>query len=307
MSLASLQSSFKKGKITKQEYIHKMHKRHGYLFEYTDFIKNTDIAKIEVQNDLLIFTSRANKVKMIVDSKDKRTTPVEILNFGAFEKNDFPMLLQLIDKGDIVFDIGANIGWVSISISKAKKRVKVFAFEPVKNTYLDLKNNIKLNHVTNIKTFNFGFADKEKELTFYYNPMDSGSASLKDVSMSKDVQKITCQFKKLDNFMLDVKAKIDFIKCDVEGAEIFVFNGGLRTIGKHKPIIFVEMLRKWAAKFKYTPNDTIALLKKLGYNCYVAEGDTLVQFTKMDEDTIRTNFFFLHQVKHRKKIAQFAK
>lgn len=284
-----------------------MHKRHAYLFEYMKFIKNTDIAKIEIQDDLIVFTSRTHRVKMIVNIDDKRTTPIEILNFGAFEKNDFQMLVQLVDKGDIFFDIGANIGWVSISVLKAIKDIQVFAFEPVENTYQILKENIHINHASNIKTYNFGFADQEKKLTFYYNPKDSGSASLANLSMSKDVQNIKCAFKKLDNFVMDTKTEINFIKCDVEGAEIFVFKGGLQTIARDKPVIFVEMLRKWAAKFNYSPNGTIALLKKLGYNCYIAVDETLVQFKKMDENTVQTNFFFLHPKKHSKKISQFRK
>src|SRR3989344_2958651 len=305
MHLATLQASFKNGKISKQQYIKKMHKRHGFLFEYREFIKSTDIAKIEISDDRISFTSRTHGIKMHVNPNDKRTTPIEILNFGAFEKNEFPLLLQLVDKGDSFFDIGANIGWVSISVAKIIKNVAVFAFEPVCSTYDFLRDNIKLNNVKNIKTYNFGFAEEEKEFTFYFNPNDSGSASLANTSMNDEVQQITCIFKTLDNFIKSSKAKIDFIKCDVEGSEILVFKGGLKAIEKSKPIIFAEMLRKWTVKFHYTPNDTIGLLKKIGYNCYTASGETLTPFFAMDEKTIQTNFFFLHKEKHREKIARF--
>lgn len=307
MSLYRLHASYISGKITKQEYIRKMHKNHMRLFEYMQFIKNTDITKIEISDNRLIFTSRKYGVKMFIDTKDSRTTPIEILNFGAFEKNDFPMLLKLVDKGSIVFDIGANIGWVSISIAKAVKDYSIFAFEPIKTTFQRLNNNIKINKIKNIKTFNFGFSNEEKEQMFYFNPNDSGSASLANITLNENVQEIKGSLRKLDFFVKESKIRVDFIKCDVEGAEILIFKGGLDTIKINKPIIFVEMLRKWTAKFSYHPNDTIALLKRLGYNCYITQDDKLVQFSKMDEQTVQTNFFFLHKSKHSKKIYQYVK
>ncbi|WP_342228107.1 FkbM family methyltransferase [Rickettsiella endosymbiont of Rhagonycha lignosa] len=54
--------------------------------------------------------------------------------------------------------------------------------------------------------------------------------------------------------------KLDFIKCDVEGAELTIYTGGINVIREHKAIIFTEMLRKWSVKFNYHPNDIIALL-----------------------------------------------
>lgn len=307
MKLAVLQTLFQNGNLSKQEYIQKMHNRHGALFEYMQFIKNTDIEKIEIKNDLLIFTSRMHKIKMVVDPNDKRTIPLEVLNFGAFEKNEFPMLLRLVKQGDTFFDIGANIGWVSISISKAVKDVKIFAFEPIEETYKKLRNNIRINHVKIIKTFNFGFSDKEEERIFYYNPENTGATSLANILMNKNVRQVKCQLKTLDNFVADHNKKIDFIKCDVEGAEILIFKGGLKAIEKHKPIMLTEMLRKWTAKFNYHPNDTIALLKKMGYNCYAVHQNKLVPFRKIDENTLQTNFFFLHSKKHADKISQYIK
>ena len=45
----------------------------------------------------------------------------------------------------------------------------------------------------------------------------------------------------LDEFVKGKKTKVDFIKCDVEGAELLVFTGGIKSIEKYKPIIFAEM------------------------------------------------------------------
>jgi hypothetical protein len=89
----------------------------------------------------------------------------------------------------------------------------------------------------------------------------------------------------------------------VEGAEYFVFKGGVETISKHLPIVFTEMLRKWAAKFGYHPDHIIELFKEFGYQCYASSGGKLKIFDKVSEETVQTNFFFLHPMKHAEKIA----
>lgn len=307
MRMQKLKQKYINGTISKPDYINKMYKVHQYLSEYSDFIKNTNIAKIEISDDKVIATSRDNNIKAVVNAFDKRTAPVEIINFGAFEKNDFPMLLKIVDNDSTFFDIGANIGWVSMNVAKMKKNIRIFAFEPIKQSFAYLKQNIRINSIKNFKAFNFGFSDEKKELPFYFNPEDSGSASAANLSESLKVKRITCSLKKLDDFILKTNINIDCIKCDVEGGELFVLQGAIKTLEKQKPMIFVEMLRKWTLKFNYNPNITIALLKKLGYNCYVAVDGKLIRFTKMDDKTIQTNFFFLHKVKHADKIIKFAK
>ena len=107
----------------------------------------------------------------------------------------------------------------------------------------------------------------------------------------------------MDTFVKDEKiSALDFVKCDVEGAEYFVYQGGLETLKKFKPIIFSEMLRKWSAKFDYHPNDIINLLKQIGYLCFVIRGRKLEEFTLMDENTLETNFIFLHKEKHAQQV-----
>lgn len=300
--LNSLKQRYKKGFISKPNYINKMYNVHKILFDYSEFIKETDISKIEIEYDKIVITSRNQSVKMLCNKGDKRIAPLEILNFDNFENNDFPMLLRLIDNNMIFFDIGTNIGWVSLCVAKLKKRVKVYAFEPIPETFGVLKKNIKINNITNIKSFNFGFSDEEKETIFYFNPEESVSASEANLSKGKRVRKIRGKLKKMDNFTNKKNLKVDFIKCDIEGAEIFVIKGGLETIQKNKPVIFLEMLRKWSNKFNYNPNEIIKILGDLGYGCYISKNNKLVRFYEMDEETLETNFFFLHKDKHKEKI-----
>jgi hypothetical protein len=66
------------------------------------------------------------------------------------------------------------------------------------------------------------------------------------------------------------------------------------------------MLRKWSAKFHYHPNEIIELLAGLGYRCFTVKAERLVKFAKMDEATLETNFFFLHNNQHAAEIGQWS-
>ena len=137
-----LKKEFVEWKITKPDYIHQMYLEHKKLFVYSEFIKNTDIKKIEIEDGRVIITSRDLEIKLICEENDERIAPIEILNFDYYEKDESQMMYDLIEDGFTIFDIGANIGWYSIGITKAKNNIKIFAFEPILKTYKNLLANI---------------------------------------------------------------------------------------------------------------------------------------------------------------------
>jgi len=238
-----------------------------------------------------------------VKKNDQRITPIEILNFNYYENNESKIIYKLIDENFTIFDIGANFGWYSINFSNINKGIRTYAFEPIPNTYKKLVENIKLNDLKNIETFNFGLYNKNTDLTFYYYPQESGNASSVNLKPEKNSQEFKCKVIILDDFIKKNKINsLDFIKCDVEGAEIFVFEGGKKSIELYKPIIFTEMLRKWSAKFGYHPNKIIDFFEEKGYGCFVSNVTGLTEITEITEETIETNFFFLHEEKHANKI-----
>lgn len=307
MGIKELKKSFENGQIPKQDYIVQMHNCHKALFDYAVFIPTTDIEKIEITDNQVIMTSREHGVKMICDPLDRRIAPIETLNFDYYEKTDSDMIIRLAKGCKNIFDIGGNFGWYSLLLAKGCPEVELFTFEPVPRTFGYLQNNIALNGLNNIQLYNFGFSDAEQELNFFYYPEGSGNASIANLSDTDNVQSVTCRVKKLDDFVNEHGCRIDFIKCDVEGAELLVFKGGEESIRRDKPIVFAELLRKWSAKFNYHPNDVIELFRSCGYRCFTSHEDRLVEFDVMDDQTLETNFFFLHGEKHSDKIKLYCR
>ena len=301
MSLFELRGRFEQGAISKADYIRRMAKMHTALYDYSRFISEADISKIEITSDGVLIVTEASRVKLFCAAQEQRTAAFEILNFGCCEKPEMAMILRLVRKNSVFFDIGANMGWYALNLARLVRGIRVLAFEPVPRTFGFLKKNIELNGIENIETFNFGFSHKEDDrVTFYYYPEDSGNASMVNVSERDNIQAIPCQVRSLDDFVAREKVGPDFIKCDVEGAELLVFQGGEQTLAKFKPVVFVEMLRKWSAKFDYHPNTIIRLFASHGYQCYVIQNNQLVQVLEITEATVETNFFFVHPTKRAK-------
>jgi len=293
-----LENSFKRGAIDKEVYTQKMHVLHKVLWDYRDFIRNKSVDLIEISKEQVLLTAN-DHIKMYCDIKDERMTPLDILNFGNYEARELRVIRKLLKKDSVILDIGANVGWYCLNLAKDVPKGRVIAFEPISRTYSYLKKNIIVNNIKNIEVHNFGFSDKEEKATFYYNPKFSSATSMRRLHNNKKSLKIKCILKKMDGVIDTITSNVDFIKCDVEGAELYVIKGGLETICKYRPVIFLEMLRKWSAKYGYHPNEIIEILCNVGYTCFYVRGNTLVKINKISEKTRATNFYFLHTIKHR--------
>lgn len=312
MGIRDTKSDFKSNNLTKADFINKMHEFHKVLFDFSDNLAGTEIGKIEITDGSVIFTSRATDfhpggASFYVDIADKRITPVDTFNFDMYEQEDSEMLYKLVSDNDTIFDIGANIGWYSNHLSKKLPGATIYSFEPIPETFAQVKRNTELNGAKNINLNNFAFSDAVQTLTFYYSPTITGASSSQNITENDNMVKLECQANTIDNFVKEKGiTKLDFVKCDVEGAELMVYKGGPDTFEKYKPIIFTEMLRKWAAKFNYHPNDIISYFKGFGYNCYTSHEGKLIPIDTVTDATLETNFFFLHPVRHADKIKQLS-
>lgn len=293
---------------------------HAVLGNYADFIGETDIARIEIEDGRVVMTTRKAAIKMVYDPQDMRAIPLEILNFGAYEPAETDMALRLIRSGSVFLDVGANIGWYSLNVAKAFPRVKVYAFEPAPTIFALLRKNIELNQLTNITPFALLLSDTHGPVNFFFAPHHTGSSSgVAAATLSAfppdemGWERMDCQATQLDTLWRSCFGPdIDFIKCDVEGAELAVLRGSLETIKRCQPMLLLELLRQHAARFGYHPNEVIDLLDNLGYDCFTVENShpewlrpLLIPFGRMDENTIETNFFFLHTDKHAAQIKEW--
>ena len=298
MTLAEKRQAHASGALAKHDYIAEMHRSHALLFEYPALMAGTDIGRIEISEGGVVMTFGQSGVRMLCDPHDQRIAPIETLNFGQYEHEEFQIVRRAVSPGSTVLDVGANYGWYALHIAKMVPGVKVLAFEPIPHTYSYLCQNIRLNDALNVEAHNFGISEQAGEVVFYFCDDSSGSASAANIGERADATKIVCPVDTLDHVAESRQLKVDFIKVDVEGAELLVFRGAQRLLAEQRPAILAEMLRKWSAKFNYHPNQIIALLASIGYRCYEIQGGRLRHLPQMREDTAATNFVFLDADKH---------
>jgi len=294
MKLNDLYASYKAGEREKHDYITAMHAKHQCLFDYHDYIQDTEIESIHIENAQIYVIMKNTGIKLFLDRYDSRFIPIEILNFKQFDPVERTLVFQMARQSKTVLDIGANIGWYSLNFSYLDNVNTIHSFEPIPWTFDYLTRHIDLNQVTKVTANNFALSNQNGQAEFYWNVKETGSSSMKNVQDREDSKRTTCKLAKLDDYVFQNNLSVDMIKCDVEGSELFVFQGATKTLARDKPFIFTEMLRKWAAKFDYHPNDIIRLLTDLGYQCYAYENATLRHFKEVTDDTQATNFFFIH-------------
>ncbi|MBK5214578.1 MAG: FkbM family methyltransferase [Flavobacteriaceae bacterium] len=146
-----------------------------------------------------------------------------------------------INEGDIVFDIGANVGVFSLYASQIK-RTQVYAFEPHPKNFKILLNNVSQNKITNIECFEFALGIDNEERTLVEGHNAGGHKfSYKNASeVSKSASKVKCVTFASIQEKLNI-AKIDFLKLDCEGAEGEI----IKSLGKEG----LKLINKMAIEF----------------------------------------------------------
>jgi FkbM family methyltransferase len=173
---------------------------------------------------------------------------------GCYESEKQKAFIKQIKLQDIVYDIGAHVGFYTLLASKlVGDRGKVYAFEPLPRNIFYLKKHISLNKLKNVEIIEAAVSDKEGEENFlegdsYTSKLDSrGSFTVKTIS--------------LDNLIKNKKIlPPNVIKIDVEGAELKVLLGAKDIIEKYKPVIFI------ALDNPNTKEKVIQMIKNFGYN-----------------------------------------
>jgi FkbM family methyltransferase len=155
----------------------------------------------------------------------------KILKMKLFEKN-----------GNVFFDVGANIGNYSKTLSAFFPKSQIFAFEPNPNTFKTLQKNSKGN---NIKIFQFGFGSQnmhEKMYTYKDDPQSEHASIFKEyknvineVLAKKETLSFDIEIRTIDSFCEEMGIEhIDFIKIDTEGYEYEVIKGSGKLLKENK-------------------------------------------------------------------------
>jgi FkbM family methyltransferase len=179
--------------------------------------------------------------------------------YGEWCEAELACLGQILKSGDVVIDVGANIGTHTVFFSKkVAAEGMVYAFEPQRITFEFLCANLALNGLLNVVPLQNGAGDQLGEIIVpVLNPsIAQNFAALKiEGHAAGDLVKV------LPLDALELK-RCNLIKIDVEGMELKVLQGAEKTIRDHRPLLFVENNNREGAP------ELVQTLFDMGYKCW---------------------------------------
>ncbi|MCK9458608.1 MAG: FkbM family methyltransferase [Proteobacteria bacterium] len=167
---------------------------------------------------------------------------------GNFKRNQNSITIAILRPGDVCIDVGANIGFYTLMMSKAVGRSGlVYAFEPVPETFNYLQQVVQTTHSTNIETFQMAMSNKVGVGKLIYNGIGDLCACVAgegyyapNLNRAPQGQ---VNLTTLDVFVKKRKfSRLDFIKTDCQGADLQVLEAGKKTINEFRPKIICEAI-----------------------------------------------------------------
>lgn len=204
-----------------------------------------------------------------------------------------------ISKGDTVLDIGANKGaftyWLSESVGPTGV---VYSFEPQPAMVRELNRMSSAVRFQNIDVHRIALSDASGTATLHV-PFNHTCATLEpDSDVGETGESYNVELARLDDYLdvIAVNKSIDFIKCDVEGHELSVFQGAAQTLKSSLPLLLFE---SFIPHSDATKNPVFEFLFSLGYSGFGFEEQKLTPLDSITSTTSHHNFVFLSQEKHR--------
>ena len=202
-------------------------------------------------SEVTIAAGAAKGLRMILDLQLEKDYWL-----GTYESDLGAAARKLIQPGDVIYDVGANIGYISLlSAHLSGKNGKVFAFEALPANVNRLRKNVAINTLeSRITVTHAAVIDTVQPATFLTHP--SGAMGKVLGSAGRDEQyigSITVPGLTLDAFVYDEnQPPPDIIKMDIEGGEGSALVGMPRLLAEKKPVLLIELHGEKAARQVWT-------------------------------------------------------
>lgn len=195
---------------------------------------------------------------------------------GTSEPDTQAILQRLIQPGMVVYDIGANVGYLSMIAARLTGPTgKVICFEPLPANAKRLEHNAALNEFGQVLVRNEAMGRTVGSATFLVSDTPTWGKLASVGALSSEVGRIEVPVQTVDAAVFDQNLpRPDLIKIDVEGAEVDVLAGAARTLREIRPLLLIEL---------HGTNGPVAQsLEEADYQAEVLEGATTVREAPWD-------------------------
>ncbi|MEM3433753.1 MAG: FkbM family methyltransferase [Candidatus Methanomethyliaceae archaeon] len=216
----------------------------------------------------------------------------ENIRRGEFEEGERRFVERFLRPGQVVFDIGSHIGFYTLLAAKlVGKTGRVVAFEPSARERHRLRLNLLLNRCHNVCIVPYALGNSEGTAELYVClGRETGCNSLRPPVVNEPVSKVQVPITTLDHHVEKTGiGKVDFVKMDVEGAELHVLDGAKKLLrNKPRPVLMYEAADIRTSAWGYPAKEIYDFLHDREYRIFSVLADGRL-FTCPRKDTYHEN------------------
>jgi FkbM family methyltransferase len=196
---------------------------------------------------------------------------------GDFEEPEYAFVQRFLKPGMTVLDIGANEGYYTVLASKCVgPRGRVIGFEPSPRERRHLQMNLRLNGCNNVRIEKLALGSAEGQVNLHVvEGSETGCNSLRPPDIKGKTRAVQVDVTTVDLFLhRNAIPPIDFIKMDIEGAELSALQGAAKLLGTvPRPLLLIEIFEIRTRPWGYSARDLSKLICEAGYLLHTVVGN----------------------------------
>ncbi len=209
-----------------------------------------------------------------------------------YENFESEIIMNEIKRGDVVVDLGANIGYYTLIFSElVGESGKVFSFEPEQKNFELLKRNIEANGCKNVVLEKKLVSNEDGKRILFLEP--NGFVGHTICDFYENAPPIEIESVSLDNYFKNQNGKIDFVKMDIEGAEGEAFLGMRRILRKNRNLkIITEFLPEKMELSKVKPKEFLKMIEEENFEVFeICENEKMLKKVNLKRFLSRPEVF----------------
>ncbi len=194
------------------------------------------------------------------------------LIYNEFEKMEMEFVKRLLRRDMTVVDVGAHHGLYTLL---ASKRVgwdgHVVAIEPSPRECARLEKHLQLNRCSNVELVACAAGEDPGEADLYLvDGFQDWCNSLRPPAIEESAKTVRVQVRRLDDILSELEiSKVDFVKLDVEGAELSVLYGAMKLLHRDsRPAMLVEVQDVRTRQWGYAAREILQFLIRMDYQWF---------------------------------------
>jgi FkbM family methyltransferase len=216
---------------------------------------------------------------------------------GSFDKAECDFLWRFLQPGMTVLDVGAHHGYYALLASRrVGNSGRVFAFEPSPRERRKLGWHLRWNHCSNVEIIDVAMGARAGQAELFVAAgRETGCNSLRPPAVRGTPKKVSVPVDTLDDFLSRRGVEhVDFLKLDVEGAELSVLGGAENLFSRApRPVVLVEVCDLRTAAWGYPAHEILKQLSDRGYRWFVPREDGWLVPAPLDAKRYDGNFVAL--------------